>query len=103
MIAETKAIAVLDACRLANLMLTTAESCTGGMIAACLTDIAGSSAVVDCGFVTYSNQAKNKLIGVGASGPRMVFKRVCCTTVDADKKACALYSEWPNRCSAASV
>ncbi|OLP60054.1 damage-inducible protein CinA [Xaviernesmea oryzae] len=44
--------------------LATAESCTGGLIAGALTDIAGSSAVVDRGFVTYSNAAKRELIGV---------------------------------------
>ena len=47
-------------------VLVTAESCTGGMIAAALTDIAGSSAVVDRGFVTYSNSAKRELLGVQA-------------------------------------
>lgn len=47
-----------------GLMVATAESCTGGLIAGCLTDIAGSSAVVDCGFVTYSNEAKMAMIGV---------------------------------------
>jgi nicotinamide-nucleotide amidase len=45
-------------------MIATAESCTGGLIAAALTDIAGSSDVVDRGFVTYSNEAKNEMIGV---------------------------------------
>jgi nicotinamide-nucleotide amidase len=45
-------------------LLATAESCTGGMIAASLTDIAGSSAVFERGFVTYSNQAKIDLLGV---------------------------------------
>lgn len=47
-------------------MVSTAESCTGGLIAGALTDIAGSSAVVDRGFVTYTNQAKMDLIGVSA-------------------------------------
>lgn len=47
-------------------MVATAESCTGGGIAAALTDIAGSSDVVDCGFVTYSNAAKTELLGVPA-------------------------------------
>lgn len=64
LIAEEQAFAVLNACRKAQLMITTAESCTGGMIAAALTDIAGSSDVVDCGFITYSNEAKVALIGV---------------------------------------
>ncbi|QRM56931.1 CinA family protein [Sinorhizobium sp. BG8] len=47
-----------------NLMVATAESCTGGLIAGALTEIAGSSAVVERGFVTYSNQAKMDLLGV---------------------------------------
>lgn len=60
------AAAVLDACRARRLTLVTAESCTGGMIAAALTAVAGSSDVVDRGFVTYSNQAKMDLLGVPA-------------------------------------
>jgi nicotinamide-nucleotide amidase len=55
---------VLAACEERGIMLATAESCTGGMIAAALTDIAGSSAVVDRGFVTYSNEAKMEMLGV---------------------------------------
>lgn len=47
-------------------MVSTAESCTGGLIAGSLTEIAGSSAVVDRGFVTYTNQAKMDMLGVGA-------------------------------------
>ena len=47
-----------------KVVLVLAESCTGGMIAAALTDIAGSSAVLDRGLVTYSNQAKQDLLGV---------------------------------------
>jgi nicotinamide-nucleotide amidase len=50
--------------RAARLMLATAESCTGGLIAATLTEVPGSSDVVDRGFVTYSNEAKVELIGV---------------------------------------
>ena len=57
---------VLARCRAKKLMLATAESCTGGMIAAALTDIAGSSDVVERGFVTYSNRAKTELLGVPA-------------------------------------
>jgi nicotinamide-nucleotide amidase len=56
--------ALLAACRSKGVMLVTAESCTGGLIAAALTAIAGSSDVVDRGFVTYSNEAKNQMIGV---------------------------------------
>jgi nicotinamide-nucleotide amidase len=55
---------VLAACEERGIMLATAESCTGGMIAAALTDIAGSSTVVDRGFVTYSNEAKMEMLGV---------------------------------------
>jgi nicotinamide-nucleotide amidase len=55
---------LLAACRAKGILLATAESCTGGLIAAVLTAIAGSSDVVDRGFVTYSNAAKNELIGV---------------------------------------
>lgn len=47
-----------------KLMVSTAESCTGGLIAGALTEIAGSSAVVDRGFVTYTNEAKSDLLGV---------------------------------------
>ena len=47
-----------------GLRVATAESCTGGLIAACLTEIAGSSDVVDRGFVTYANEAKRDLLGV---------------------------------------
>lgn len=50
--------------RAAGTMLSTAESCTGGMIAAAMTDVAGSSAVFDRGFVTYSNEAKSEMLGV---------------------------------------
>lgn len=61
---EPPAAAFLAACRARGLMAATAESCTGGMIVAALTDIAGSSDVVDCGFVTYSNAAKTAMLGV---------------------------------------
>ncbi|WP_058554869.1 nicotinamide-nucleotide amidase [Thiohalocapsa sp. ML1] len=50
----------------AGFMLATAESCTGGWIAKCVTDIAGSSGWLDRGFVTYSNAAKQDLLGVSA-------------------------------------
>ncbi len=56
--------AVLAACRTNALRLATAESCTGGMVAAALTDIAGSSDVVERGLVTYSNAAKSELLAV---------------------------------------
>jgi nicotinamide-nucleotide amidase len=58
------ATAVLAACRAKGWHVATAESCTGGLVAAALTTIPGSSDVVDRGFVTYSNQAKMELLGV---------------------------------------
>jgi len=62
-----QASALLDACKIQGVMLATAESCTGGLITALLTEIPGSSAVVDRGFVTYSNEAKVKMLGVPAT------------------------------------
>lgn len=55
---------LLALCREAGLKVVTAESCTGGLVAGCLTEIAGSSDVVERGFVVYSNQAKRELLGV---------------------------------------
>jgi nicotinamide-nucleotide amidase len=57
---------VLDICRARKLKIATAESCTGGLVAAALTEIAGSSDVVDRGFVTYSNEAKQQMLGVAS-------------------------------------
>jgi nicotinamide-nucleotide amidase len=59
-----KAAELLEACRRLHIRLATAESCTGGLIAATLTAITGSSDVVDRGFVTYSNRAKTEMLGV---------------------------------------
>ena len=59
-----EAIALLDALRERELKLVTAESCTGGLIAALLTEIPESSDVLDRGFVTYSNEAKAEMLGV---------------------------------------
>jgi nicotinamide-nucleotide amidase len=56
--------AVLDACRAKGLKLATAESCTGGLVAGCLTAVAGSSDVVERGFVVYANAAKVENLGV---------------------------------------
>lgn len=58
------AIALLDLCKQKKLTVATAESCTGGLVAAALSDISGSSAVLDRGFVTYSNEAKQQMLGV---------------------------------------
>jgi nicotinamide-nucleotide amidase len=59
-----RAEALLEACRAKGWRVATAESCTGGLVAALLTEIAGSSDVVECGFVTYSNAAKASMLGV---------------------------------------
>jgi nicotinamide-nucleotide amidase len=63
---RSQAKRVLARCRSRGLHVATAESCTGGLVAAALTEIAGSSDVVECGFVTYSNAAKLALLGVPA-------------------------------------
>nr|WP_306266759.1 CinA family protein [Pararhizobium sp. IMCC3301] len=61
---QKSAIKTLKICEAAQVMLSTVESCTGGLIAASLTEIPGSSAVVEAGLVTYSNAAKTRLAGV---------------------------------------
>jgi nicotinamide-nucleotide amidase len=63
---------LLAACEQRGWRLTTAESCTGGLIVACLTEIPGSSSVVERGYVTYDNRAKQELLGV----PGTLFERV---------------------------
>ena len=62
---------VLERCRARGLTVATAESCTGGLVAGALTEIAGSSDVVDRGFVTYSDAAKQAMLGV----PAAILKR----------------------------
>lgn len=61
---KNRAAGLIDLCRSRRLLLATAESCTGGLIAALITAVPGSSDVLDCGFVTYSNEAKARMIGV---------------------------------------
>ena len=63
---------LLDVCLEAGLIVTTVESCTGGLVAASLTEIAGSSAVLDRGLITYTNEAKNELVDV----PMKLFSTV---------------------------
>ncbi|WP_347309761.1 CinA family protein [Defluviimonas sp. SAOS-178_SWC] len=63
----TRAEALLAAARAKGAMIATAESCTGGMIGAAITDVAGSSDIFDRGFITYSNAAKTAMLGVRAS------------------------------------
>ena len=59
-----RAAAVIDRARDSGLMIATAESCTGGLVAGLLTAVAGSSTVFDRGFVTYSNDAKSEMLSV---------------------------------------
>jgi nicotinamide-nucleotide amidase len=61
---DEKARSLLERCKSERLRVATAESCTGGLVSACLTAIAGSSDVLDRAFVTYSNEAKQEMLGV---------------------------------------
>jgi nicotinamide-nucleotide amidase len=63
---ETLARKVVETATARGLMVAAAESCTGGLVSAALTSVAGSSAVVERGFVSYSNAAKSELLGVPA-------------------------------------
>lgn len=60
---------LIETCQAKGLTLTLAESCTGGLIAGCITSVAGASTVFERGFVTYSNRSKGELLGV----PSYVF------------------------------
>jgi nicotinamide-nucleotide amidase len=61
-----RAAALITLCRAKGLKVATAESCTGGLLVALLTEIPGASAVVERGFVVYSNEAKREILAVGA-------------------------------------
>ena len=61
---EQRVAALLEKCRKHGVKIATAESCTGGMLAALITSVPGSSDVFDCGFVTYSNEAKKRMLHV---------------------------------------
>jgi nicotinamide-nucleotide amidase len=67
-----KARELLSACEARELLLATAESCTGGLVSGCLTAVPGSSRVVERGFVTYTNRAKHEMLGV----PMPLFESV---------------------------
>lgn len=62
----TKPEQLLEIARRHGVLIATAESCTAGMISAAITDVAGSSDIFDRGFVTYSNDAKNRMLGVSS-------------------------------------
>ena len=62
-----RATALVTACRARSVVVATAESCTGGLIAALITGVPGSSVAFDRGFVTYSNEAKSELLGIPES------------------------------------
>ena len=61
---DEKARALVELCRARGVRLSTIESCTGGLLGGCLTDIPGASDIFDRGFITYSNQAKHEEVGV---------------------------------------
>ena len=63
----TRAETLLAAARAKGLWIATAESCTGGLVAAAITDVPGSSAIFDRGFVTYTNAAKVEMLGVAVT------------------------------------
>ncbi len=63
---------VIESCKVQGWYVATAESCTGGLIGGALTDIAGSSAIVDRGFITYTNKAKMQILGVKSETLRAV-------------------------------
>jgi hypothetical protein len=107
--AETLTLAqsVLDACRARGWRVATAESCTGGLVAGALTAIAGSSDIVERGFVAYSNEAKSELLGVApetiaahgavsaetaAAMAEGAVTRAACGFGDFDHRSC-----WPRR------
>jgi len=69
---------LIEAAKNHGLKIATAESCTGGLVIGLLTEVAGSSAVVDRGFVTYSNEAKNQMLGV----PLGLLERVGAVSAD---------------------
>jgi nicotinamide-nucleotide amidase len=88
---------LLGICRDKGLRLATAESCTGGLVGALLTSIPGSSAVYERGFITYTNEAKQELLGVDAAALRnfgavssIVAKQMAIGALDRSRADCAV-------------
>ena len=79
---------ILDLAKQSGIMIATAESCTGGMVMAALTDVAGSSAVAERGFVTYTNNSKMQMLGV--SGATLDAHGAVCEQVAAEMAKGAL-------------
>jgi nicotinamide-nucleotide amidase len=86
-----QATTLLDLCRRKKLRIATAESCTGGLVAAALTEIPGSSDVVERGFVSYSNEAKQAMLGVPAETLQQ-FGAVSRETAEAMAKGALIHS-----------
>jgi nicotinamide-nucleotide amidase len=87
-----QAAALLELCRSKRLRIATAESCTGGLVAAALTEIPGSSDVVERGFVTYSNDAKQTMLAVPAATLKQ-FGEVSRETAEAMAKGALAQSQ----------
>jgi nicotinamide mononucleotide (NMN) deamidase PncC len=98
---------VLDANRAVGRCVATAESCTGGLVAAALTEVAGASDIVDRGFVTYSNEAKMEMLGVGPSSspaplamatPMTLLPTSASSATSAAPKSAARRRWWRSNC-----
>ncbi len=81
----SRAARLLEVARAKGIVIATAESCTGGMVSAAITDIAGSSTIFDRGFVTYTNDAKIAMLGVSSASldafgavSEQVAEEMCC-------------------------
>ncbi len=86
-----QAVYLLDLCRAKKLRIVAAESCTGGLVAATLTEVAGSSDVFERGFVTYSNAAKQAMLGV-PSATLADFGAVSRETAEAMAQGALIYA-----------
>ncbi|RKE73412.1 CinA family protein [Pseudorhodoplanes sinuspersici] len=83
---------LLDICKRKNLILATAESCTAGLVAGTLADVPGISSMLDRGFITYSNQAKQDMLGVSAT---TLDKHGAVSRETAEEMACGALAHAP--------